>query len=259
MDAWETPARDTEIWESILRPRGTCSPQQWFWAYLPSSSTRVASAPSPSRHWTPVTPHAFRRRKLRRSSHPKRSPQLRSSRQKQRRTLRSATTERATAAAQVTSPSPSPAAPTPTATAESGGGSIPGLSAVDVTGNLKNSGLQCAGPTSTAVRDVVVWTCKGGSANGDLAYEVLITGRGPTRIESVNGTVFQFGAAASDTVATQFLGYLATTPYSGAQPAGAKAWVEANARGVSTSFGGVKFELTRASTGRAHFLVLSSR
>ena len=134
--------------------------------------------------------------------------------------------------------------------------SIPGLTAVDVTGNLKNIGFQCTGITATAVQGSFNWTCKRSSADGALQHDVLITGGGPTQIALVNATIFQFGATASDAVAAQFLGYIATTPYEGAQPARAKAWAEANVTGGVTTISGVKFELVRAETSRAHFLKL---
>jgi len=109
---------------------------------------------------------------------------------------------------------------------------IPGLTAADVTGNLERRGLDCTGIRIES-GGTATWFCSGS------AGQVTVRGTSPTRIRAVNAAAF-----GSDRQAADFLGFVATVPYDGAQPQSARAWVESQvASGGSTSFGGARFQL----------------
>lgn len=115
---------------------------------------------------------------------------------------------------------------------------IRGLTAVDVTGNLKDRGFDCKGPTK--LQTLVEWVCE----NSADDIKVSMLGRDATHIRSIDATVFAFSAAPSDARAKDFLGFLATVPYDDASQAEARAWVEAHI-GEQTEmvFGSAKYSV----------------
>ena len=116
---------------------------------------------------------------------------------------------------------------------------IPGLAAVDVHGNLTNKGfalekIQADGKES--------WICKLQDSTGILTGDAY--GQSATKILSVQGTAVSFNPSNINSVAGEFLGFLASLPYEGSSPAQARAWVVANIHHDSvTRIGGVKFEI----------------
>jgi hypothetical protein len=134
--------------------------------------------------------------------------------------------------------------PTPTSTAAvapAAPNAIPGLAAVDMYGNLTNKGfkLQTAyGDRSTGTS----WTCKSTESGCDLTADCY--GETPTAIQNIRGIVENTNQGDPIPVAKEFLGYLATLPYDGSDPAKAKKWVEDHVGEVTeTVIGGVRFEL----------------
>jgi len=126
---------------------------------------------------------------------------------------------------------------------------IPGLTAVDVTGNLRNRGFQCTGPNFTS--DGATWDCT--QSIGSARLGVHVWGNSPSSIWLVDCEIL--GGTAQQ--ASDFLGYLATTPYAGAEPVRARQWVTTElpqaGQGVirRTVIGGVEFLLFGPPTARS--------
>jgi hypothetical protein len=100
---------------------------------------------------------------------------------------------------------------------------IPGLAAVDVTGNLEDRGFDCTGPEPTD--SGVLYECK--LVAPDAEQRVLIVGSTPGSIVLVDSTALDFGPNPGD-AAKAFLQYMATVPCEGCQPEAAQAWVRDN-------------------------------
>ena len=114
---------------------------------------------------------------------------------------------------------------------------IAGLTAADVKLNLENRGFTCTGPGGGAS---VNYAC---TSSG---YQVFFSGPGVTSIASVNAV-----ALGDDSAAREFLGYVATLPYDGADPTKARSWVDANVgTNATTTIGNAKFTLGGPSGGR---------
>src|SRR5690606_22452325 len=88
---------------------------------------------------------------------------------------------------------------------------IPGLTAVDVTGNVERRGLTCEGPTTEPAG--VSWFCSDGT------FVVSASGASPTRLRAVSAGA----VGVDDQTAAAFLGYIATLPYDTSQPEEARA------------------------------------
>lgn len=147
-------------------------------------------------------------------------------------------------------------APTATATTQAtepkSSAVIPGLAPVDVTLNMKERGFDC----TTAERGQLyyTWVCTRENANYTLRVDVF--SREINTVDYVSATVLQF-VSPDDELAASFLGFVATLPYSGAQPEDARAWVEATLPTLTGEgdvrerpFGGVMFQLYGIPTAR---------
>ena len=74
---------------------------------------------------------------------------------------------------------------------------------------------------------------------------VEILGQSPTRIDYVTGTILQGGADQT----AQFLAFVASLPYDGADPPATQAWVRENAgQDAERVVGGVKIRLAGPAT-----------
>lgn len=125
---------------------------------------------------------------------------------------------------------------------------ITGLSAVDVTGNLENQGLVCAGPRQ--MQTLVSWDCS--AANGIIEYWVSVMGLNATHIRSISATVSNSSGAGDDQVAARFLGYVASVPYDDGNPSQAQQWVRTNiASGGDRVIGSARFSLSGPPTARS--------
>lgn len=143
-----------------------------------------------------------------------------------------------------TSPPTTPAPTTPPTSASSepqlSHKTIPGLVAVDFYGNMTKVGWKCTGPNKSA--NLANWDCKDPT---DPIGTAAVMGWSPTEILKVQIMVSRANAP-------EVLGYVATLPYTGAQPAEAQAWVKQALTTVSqgnpaeTTFGGVPYEVTAA-------------
>lgn len=116
---------------------------------------------------------------------------------------------------------------------------IPGLVAVDVHGSMEKIGFQTE---KNIGADISTWRSKMSDESGN--YEVVVTGNGPEKLTSVDGRYSTF-SNPNMVSATQFMQYVSTVPYKGANPEAAKAWVGSHAdKGGDTLINGVKFRIT---------------
>jgi len=131
---------------------------------------------------------------------------------------------------------------------------IPGLAPVDIYLNLENKGFTT---DKRFGKEQHTFVCK--EETGAFLNTASITipaSQGADVVTVVNAMHQNYSAASTDALAVGFLGYCATLPYDGAEPAKARAWVEANiGKNVSAVFGGVSFQLF--ANGQTRILRLS--
>lgn len=130
---------------------------------------------------------------------------------------------------------------------------LPGIAAVDVYGNLKKQGMKCSGPKVTSGRSS--WTCRG--TTGFVELYAYTAGTGATRISIVQASVAGTLAKPTQGTPRDYLAFVATLPYDGSKPAGARSWVARNftkAHAV-TRIGPAVFELW----GKAKSVLLEIR
>ena len=133
---------------------------------------------------------------------------------------------------------------------------IPGLTPQDVYLNLENRGFKCSEPELMRPDNEVRWTCEKKEANGEYLVEINSSDANSVRL--VEAWVISYDRARADALAQDFLGYVATTPYEGAQPEEAKVWVKQSVGSkASAEFGGVSYTL--GSKAGTHWLDIGSR
>jgi hypothetical protein len=119
---------------------------------------------------------------------------------------------------------------------------IPGLTPQDVYLDLENREFTCSEPELMQPEDEVRWTCERQGTKG--RYLVEISSKDANSVRLIKAWVISHERARADALAGDFLGYVATVPYEGAQPEKAKAWVEQNVGSkASAKFGGVSYTL----------------
>jgi hypothetical protein len=119
---------------------------------------------------------------------------------------------------------------------------IPGLTPQDVYLNLEDRGFKCSEPELMGSDNEVRWTCEKQEPQGE--YSVEINSKDANSVRFVEARVSSNEPTRADALARDFLGYVATIPYEGAQPEEAKAWVEQHVGSkVSAEFGGVSYTL----------------
>lgn len=161
-------------------------------------------------------------------------------------------TETPTPAIPTATPTPKPTnTPRPTATPISPA-LVPGLWPADVTENMKARGFECSGVQDG--QDYLVWSC---TRNSEVAMlRVDIYGRTLTSIDMIEAASLQFGVP-DDALSTEFLGFVSTMQYDGANPDAARAWVRETLPTLqgagdvrSATFGGVDYRLYGIPTAR---------
>ncbi len=131
---------------------------------------------------------------------------------------------------------------------------IPGISAVDVYGNLKNIGFSCSGP-DVGSDGLASWECK--EKTSEHMYLVEILGKGPSEILSVQATALNYSSKSTDIVTKDFFGYVASVPYDNSDQVSAKNWVIKNiAQKTNKVIGGVRF--TIAGNERSRILTIAN-
>jgi hypothetical protein len=119
---------------------------------------------------------------------------------------------------------------------------IPGLTPQDVYLNLENKGFKCSEPELMGPDNEVRWTCEKKEANGEYLVEINSSDANSVRL--VEAWIISNDHARADALAQDFLGYVATVSYEGAQSEEAKVWVEQNVGSkASAEFGGVSYTL----------------
>jgi hypothetical protein len=127
---------------------------------------------------------------------------------------------------------------------------IPGLAPQDVYLNLEDRGFKCSEPELMGPDNEVRWTCEKQVAQGEYLVEINSSDANSVRL--VKAWVISRDSGRADPLAQDFLGYVATVPYEGAQPEEAKAWVERNVGSkVSAEFGGVSYTLGSKAGSRS--------
>jgi hypothetical protein len=133
---------------------------------------------------------------------------------------------------------------------------IPGLTPQHVYLNLENEGFKCNEPELMGPDNEVRWTCEKKEANGEYLVEINSSDANSVRL--LEAWVISYDRARADALAQDFLGYVATTPYEGAQPEEAKVWVKQSVGSkASAEFGGVSYTL--GSKAGTHWLDIGSR
>lgn len=127
---------------------------------------------------------------------------------------------------------------------------IPGLTAVDVHGSMEKIGFETQ---KNIGADISTWISQKSDENGD--YKVTVTGNGPEKITSVDANYSKTSNPNLE-IATQFMQFVSSLPYTGANPETAKAWVSDHAKkGGDTLISGVKFRITaRENTSRSLYI-----
>ena len=116
--------------------------------------------------------------------------------------------------------------------------SIPDLSVMDVTGNLKyfatDVDFRCKGPTVTE-GDNILWSCAANTRGKRGSYDVSLVGDGPLTIFSVTATVH----GVSEERAASFFSYVAGLCLRDTDPLNPEAWMQENVpTGGQTATGG---------------------
>lgn len=132
---------------------------------------------------------------------------------------------------------------------------IPGLTPVDVYGNLKNKGLRCVGPRRSAATGRTTWTCSDSDAFN--TYDAFIASTNTLNVTIVQATVTSSLTRPTAGAPRDYIGYVATIPYRGSRPAAARAWVVRNfsRSHARTTIGRVIFEMW----GRGRAVLLEIR
>jgi len=127
---------------------------------------------------------------------------------------------------------------------------ISGLTVPDVVSYLSPRGLTCEGPAPRG-ETMDSWECRAPSDAEGLQREVSIVGRDAGRVRSVSARISREGDMPSDEAAADFLGFVATLLYEGAEPARARQWVVENvSSGGKLTIGNANFELSSEERAR---------
>jgi hypothetical protein len=96
---------------------------------------------------------------------------------------------------------------------------IAGLAVPDIVSHLADHGLDCEGPRPRG-ETMSSWECRPPSKAGGVEREVSIVGQDRERIRSVTARVSgDDSGMPPEEAAADFLGFVATLPYEGADPA----------------------------------------
>jgi len=132
---------------------------------------------------------------------------------------------------------------------------IPGITTADLTINLKNKGFDCK-DMEISDDGMASWWCE--ETTLDHYFVVELLGNSPTKIQSIQTTALNYSVKDTNEVTKDFLGYIASIPYEGANQAGAKDWVKQNiGENTKKVIGNIKFTLS--SNARARMLTIEHK
>ncbi len=130
--------------------------------------------------------------------------------------------------------------PTPSA-ARQVQGALPGLQAADIKVSLEERDFNCTQAEKFKTANLYVWTCQ--QETGSFLFRVDIYGETLTTVDYISVTALDYSGLNSN-LSGEFLGFIATVPYDGAEPIKAREWVSKNILGEqSTTFGQVRYEI----------------
>lgn len=78
-------------------------------------------------------------------------------------------------------------------------------------------------------------------------------------VRHIDATVLWYGSGSGEGVFDDFLGYVATVAYDGANPRATRSWVERVGDSGRKHFGAATYELSTADAGRARTLTIAGR
>lgn len=125
---------------------------------------------------------------------------------------------------------------------------IPGLTKADIVLNLEQKGIACTEP-GIGGDGLYSWECK--EETSDHLYLVEVIDKSTSEILSVQATVLNYGTGPTDEIVKDFLGYIASLPYTNAKQDQARNWLEQNlTKPNSTIINGVRFTLVGEDRSR---------
>lgn len=134
---------------------------------------------------------------------------------------------------------------------------IAGLTVLEVPDRLKERYLSCEGLTPRG-ETMNVWECEGSPGENDAGYEVSIVGQGAECARTVTAKVGGEGGVLLEEVAMDFLTFVASLPYEGAQLARAQQSVrESASSGGKLSLSNANLELLSEEEARVLRIVSS--
>lgn len=120
---------------------------------------------------------------------------------------------------------------------------IPGISAVDLHGNLTNKGFKLEKKLDPKM---CYWKCS--YHTNEYEYIATAYGDSPTKIYKIEAVVLNYSNKNISSIAKDFLGYIATIPYDGSKPLEAKKWVITNInKNSKKSFGKVEYQIVKSN------------
>lgn len=131
---------------------------------------------------------------------------------------------------------------------------IPGIQLADVSLNLTNKGFSKTGPTK--IGSIYSTTCK--QSQVGLEMICVIDGHTPSAVHRISANVLQtaFPEDQTSTVAAEFLSYVASIPFDGADTRANSDWVRDNIEnGGQMTVGPVRFEIA-ANAPRSRILTI---
>jgi hypothetical protein len=118
---------------------------------------------------------------------------------------------------------------------------ILGLQPVDVYLNLTNKGFSKKGPS--LIDGTYIIECR--KEERGIIYNVAIFGPSVSSVNAIKADVIQSTRPQEETgeAAKDFLGYIASIPFKGSDPAANRQWVEEHVDGGEATLDGVKFSV----------------
>ena len=129
---------------------------------------------------------------------------------------------------------------------------FPGLAPEDVFQACEREGFEVSHRPGTLQNE---WTCKREAWPEEYEVQVFGPGPNPGEVSAVRGYFVSYGDEPQR-LAAEFLGWVASTQYRGADPVAAKRWVGENIgrHGARTIIGGASFEISHGAPGRVFML-----
>lgn len=132
--------------------------------------------------------------------------------------------------------------PTLTPTEEAHG-ALPGLQAANIKVSLEQRGFDCTQAEKFTTANIYNWTCQ--QETGSYLLQADIYGETLRTVDYVSAIALDY-SGTNGKLQAEFLGFIATVPYDGAEPDRARIWVERNIQNDQShemTFGGIRYSL----------------